>query len=542
MFFFSTNFVYKLFLKNGCNACDNVPRFKVKWYYTGESLEADGLGLGWYSSGLERNENEMNREFRKFVNLLLKHENVQNFWDKVIETRVNIPERSCDDSLFSNGFFKSSEVKDNFLSLVQRIENMNESDHSYQLASEIIKILEKEFKKNITEDTLNTAGEMFVYLNHCGDGGNSKWFTFYKDLFKTYGPDVILMTINRLTKLHSTQRVTSQKLLDYFEDNWHLKFRNITPNPNSVDKNQYKYANTLSKHPVHISDDEGKLSPSALIPFCEFEGNMSAMGIVISHFDVPVCNIFKAQMFNDHLCYEVDPNEFIDSLRSEKDSKKGLTLLLDYNEDRQVVFNNLNNFQEDTIYEQFIQSKNEEEVTLYLDTIEPLILYGEGQYNLNVVKEVKVTESYLGLDKSVKGCQSEEEVKKCQNSKECLPKCEGILVASYFKTENDVDADVVAPKLMEQYDKYKQFVKFPGELMDYQWKNKLRVVRIYFDTPIFDLITKDRAAKFVDMLSAIGGTMGLLTGFSIISGVEIIYFSVKIGLEFLWKKKSVKTK
>ena len=41
-------------------------------------------------------------------------------------------------------------------------------------------------------------------------------------------------------------------------------------------------------------------------------------------------------------------------------------------------------------------------------------------------------------------------------------------------------------------------------------------------------LQQDRAAKFVDQLSAIGGTMGLLTGFSIISGVEILYFSVKI--------------
>jgi len=64
-------------------------------------------------------------------------------------------------------------------------------------------------------------------------------------------------------------------------------------------------------------------------------------------------------------------------------------------------------------------------------------------------------------------------------------------------------------------------------LLDFEWKNKLRFVRISFDTPTFDRITKDRAAKFVDMLSAIGGTMGLLTGFSIVSGVEILYFSVK---------------
>ena len=74
-------------------------------------------------------------------------------------------------------------------------------------------------------------------------------------------------------------------------------------------------------------------------------------------------------------------------------------------------------------------------------------------------------------------------------------------------------------------------------MLDYDWKNKLRFVRIYFDTPTFDRITKDRAAKFVDMLSAIGGTMGLLTGFSIISGVEVFYFAAKTFLKILHKNK-----
>ena len=62
---------------------------------------------------------------------------------------------------------------------------------------------------------------------------------------------------------------------------------------------------------------------------------------------------------------------------------------------------------------------------------------------------------------------------------------------------------------------------------EFEWKHKLRFVRIFFDTPNFERITKDKAAKFVDMLAAIGGTMGLLTGFSIISGVEIVYFLFK---------------
>ena len=73
--------------------------------------------------------------------------------------------------------------------------------------------------------------------------------------------------------------------------------------------------------------------------------------------------------------------------------------------------------------------------------------------------------------------------------------------------------------------------------VDYEWRNKLRYVRIYFDTPTFDKITKDRSAKPVEMLSAIGGTMGLLTGFSIISGVEILYFGMRIIFEMFSNEK-----
>ena len=37
----------------------------------------------------------------------------------------------------------------------------------------------------------------------------------------------------------------------------------------------------------------------------------------------------------------------------------------------------------------------------------------------------------------------------------------------------------------------------------------------------------------MDQLSAIGGTMGLLTGFSLISGVEILYFLGKVFLNMM---------
>ena len=91
----------------------------------------------------------------------------------------------------------------------------------------------------------------------------------------------------------------------------------------------------ITNHPGHIIDTNGILSPSALIPFCEFEGNRSAMGVKIDQFDVPVCNSFQPIIFIDQLCYKVDPNKFRISSSSQK-YESGLTLYIDTNDDRQT--------------------------------------------------------------------------------------------------------------------------------------------------------------------------------------------------------------
>ena len=70
-------------------------------------------------------------------------------------------------------------------------------------------------------------------------------------------------------------------------------------------------------------------------------------------------------------------------------------------------------------------------------------------------------------------------------------------------------------------------------LSEFEFLPDLRFVKIRFSAPVFDKVTKDRAAKFVDMLSAIGGTLGLLTGFTIITAVEIVYFAAKIIIGFI---------
>ena len=65
----------------------------------------------------------------------------------------------------------------------------------------------------------------------------------------------------------------------------------------------------------------------------------------------------------------------------------------------------------------------------------------------------------------------------------------------------------------------------------------LQLIQIYFDTASFDLIERDKKIKFEAQLSLIGGTMGLLTGFSIISGVEIFWFLTKALMELITRMK-----
>ena len=100
-------------------------------------------------------------------------------------------------------------------------------------------------------------------------------------------------------------------------------------------------------HPVHIVDILGELSPSAFIPFCKF-GDW--IGVIIDQFEDRVCDIFKAKVLNDQLCYEVDPNRFKNKVSSQY-LKRGLTFYVDTNNEKEIT------------------TKDDNEFMIYLDTI-----------------------------------------------------------------------------------------------------------------------------------------------------------------------------
>ena len=47
----------------------------------------------------------------------------------------------------------------------------------------------------------------------------------------------------------------------------------------------------------------------------------------------------------------------------------------------------------------------------------PLFLRGENHYSLTAVKNIRVTDSFMTLDQSVRKCQTEEKIYKCRTRK-----------------------------------------------------------------------------------------------------------------------------
>ena len=119
----------------------------------------------------------------------------------------------------------------------------------------------------------------------------------------------------------------------------------------------------VSNHPVHILSDENKLSPSSFIPFCYF--GKEFIGAKINEYEIPVCNIFRPRNYLDQLCYETNLEDLKDSQKIEKQLEMGLTLVPDYNEERQMY--NIIEKNESQLMNTLYPDNND--VAIYLDTI-----------------------------------------------------------------------------------------------------------------------------------------------------------------------------
>ena len=206
----------------------------------------------------------------------------------------------------------------------------------------------------VSDVALQTGGEMFTFLNFCPP---KHLVSFLAHLFSTGTPkDVILAmssikmlsqnaaklaTVSIFSKVMSSfsleqyeeiQTITKGKCFNGETFSKCVKAKDLISNQKgkvSENKSQFHMTN----HPVHIHED-GALNPTALIPFCEFGGSMSTLGVKIDQMDIPVCNTFRPKVIQDQLCYTFDLNEFRDKIRL--NNPLSLSLFLSYNEDRQM--------------------------------------------------------------------------------------------------------------------------------------------------------------------------------------------------------------
>ena len=122
--------------------------------------------------------------------------------------------------------------------------------------------------------------------------------------------------------------------------------------------------------------------------------------------------------------------------------------------------------------------------------------------------------------------------------KGCLNKCQGLFITGIDRKEHDPKQwEEILSKVDEEYERYKSGFPLNPFVSKNYWKNNLQLISIRFDTPGYNQITKDVSSTFTDKLSTIGGTFGLLTGFSLISAVEILFFMAKFLMSLSEKKK-----
>ena len=177
----------------------------------------------------------------------------------------------------------------------------------------------------------------------------------------------------------------------------------------------YSELQSYVNHPVHVVDEEDNLNPSAFIPFCAFGGDMTILSKHMRNFSFPLCSSFQPRLLDGQLCYFIDLDNATKQRPTSQGPAHGLTLFLDYNEERMVGRNTEAGEEDDLVVN--LNDRHEEtkkEAKIHIDTLEPFIGHGRGNYELSAIKVLSATDSFLSLPEAVRECQTEYSLLECR--------------------------------------------------------------------------------------------------------------------------------
>ena len=152
------------------------------------------------------------------------------------------------------------------------------------------------------------------------------------------------------------------------------------------------FSRELALHPVHLTPDkEGNLPPSALVPFCSYQGESNHLGrdIVTEMDNMTVCDKFQPTILEGQLCYTLDVAKL--GKRPTKSGKSyGLRLLLDPNPYQPNPADN---------------KAGDQSFKVFIHTLAQYTTFGPGMYGMSDLKKMIGTKSFKQLPDNQKRCR-----------------------------------------------------------------------------------------------------------------------------------------
>ena len=107
----------------------------------------------------------------------------------------------------------------------------------------------------------------------------------------------------------------------------------------------------------------------------------------------PLCSAFQQRVLDGQVCYVVDLNTAVGVRTVRQGPAHGLTLFVDYNEERMV--GSVTNEQGEAFANLKGQTEDKE-LKIHINTLEPFTWYGSGNYEMSSIKMMETTDGDKG--------------------------------------------------------------------------------------------------------------------------------------------------
>ena len=155
----------------------------------------------------------------------------------------------------------------------------------------------------------------------------------------------------------------------------------------------------LSLHPIHLKPDtNGKLPPSALVPFCFYQGDYNRLGEERQELqNLTICDKFEPTILESQLCYSLDVTKF-ERKATKLGKRSGLFLLLDPNP-----------YPMESANVRVKAARNDQEsFKVYIHTLAPHTAFGPGAYAMHTLKKMTGKTSFYQMPERMPGSQQRE--------------------------------------------------------------------------------------------------------------------------------------